>query len=204
MQAPSIFNDVIGPVMRGPSSSHCAAALRIGRLARDLMDGRIDEVTIEYDPRGSLATTHDSQGSDMGLLGGLLGWEATDERLLDSARAIRQAGIEVHICAVQDGRRQASQHLSPDAPERGGTAPNDGHLDGRRHDRGHRDRRRAGLYARRLFRDPRLPRSGRRTDRPNLERADRRRHPSRPSRPRRAVCRGQGAALSGARRPPPS
>ena len=28
---PSIFNDVIGPVMRGPSSSHCAAAVRIGR-----------------------------------------------------------------------------------------------------------------------------------------------------------------------------
>ena len=37
---PSIFNDVIGPVMRGPSSSHCAAAVRIGRLARDLM-GRL-------------------------------------------------------------------------------------------------------------------------------------------------------------------
>ena len=35
---PSIFNDVIGPVMRGPSSSHCAASLRIGRLARDLME----------------------------------------------------------------------------------------------------------------------------------------------------------------------
>jgi len=30
----SIFNDAIGPVMRGPSSSHCAAALRIGRLSR--------------------------------------------------------------------------------------------------------------------------------------------------------------------------
>ncbi len=30
----SIFKDLIGPVMRGPSSSHCAAALRIGRLAR--------------------------------------------------------------------------------------------------------------------------------------------------------------------------
>ena len=38
MNIVSIFNDVIGPVMRGPSSSHCAAALRIGRLARDLMD----------------------------------------------------------------------------------------------------------------------------------------------------------------------
>jgi len=39
---PSIFNDVIGPVMRGPSSSHCAAAVRIGRLARELMAGRIE------------------------------------------------------------------------------------------------------------------------------------------------------------------
>ena len=30
MNYPSIFNDVLGPVMRGPSSSHCAASLRIG------------------------------------------------------------------------------------------------------------------------------------------------------------------------------
>jgi L-serine dehydratase len=52
MNCPSIFNDVIGPVMRGPSSSHCAAALRIGRLCRDLMVGRIDDVLIEFDPKG--------------------------------------------------------------------------------------------------------------------------------------------------------
>ncbi|MCJ7627886.1 MAG: hypothetical protein MUO50_05800, partial [Longimicrobiales bacterium] len=70
---PSIFNDVIGPVMRGPSSSHCAAAVRIGRLARDLMGGEIEEVLVEFHPNGSLATTHESQGSDMGLFGGLLG-----------------------------------------------------------------------------------------------------------------------------------
>jgi L-serine dehydratase len=41
---PSIFNDVIGPVMRGPSSSHCAAALRLGWLARDLLEGDIEQV----------------------------------------------------------------------------------------------------------------------------------------------------------------
>jgi L-serine dehydratase len=74
----SIFKDVIGPVMRGPSSSHCAAALRIGRLARDLMDGDIQEVLVEFDRSGSLPTTHESQGSDMGLFGGLLGWDAAD------------------------------------------------------------------------------------------------------------------------------
>jgi L-serine dehydratase len=94
---PSIFNDVIGPVMRGPSSSHCAAAVRIGRIVRDLMDGEIDDVLIEFDPDGSLATTHESQGSDMGLFAGLLGWDTTDERLVSSPEMIREAGINVAI-----------------------------------------------------------------------------------------------------------
>jgi len=99
----SIFNDVIGPVMRGPSSSHCAAALRIGRLARDLMDGDIAEVLVEFDREGSLPTTHESQGSDMGLFGGLLGWDADDERLPDSARALADAGIGLRIETVDVG-----------------------------------------------------------------------------------------------------
>jgi len=99
----SIFNDVIGPVMRGPSSSHCAAALRIGRLARDLMDGEITEVLVEFDREGSLPLTHESQGSDMGLFGGLLGWDADDERLPDSAKALADAGIKLRIETVDVG-----------------------------------------------------------------------------------------------------
>jgi L-serine dehydratase len=99
----SIFNDVIGPVMRGPSSSHCAAALRIGRLARDLMDGDIGEVLVEFDRAGSLPTTHESQGSDMGLFGGLLGWDADDERLPGSAAALAEAGIRLRIETVDVG-----------------------------------------------------------------------------------------------------
>jgi len=93
----SIFNDVIGPVMRGPSSSHCAAALRIGRLARDLMDGDLQDVRIEFDRFGSLATTYTSQGSDMGLSGGLLGWDAADARLPRATEALEQAGIHVRV-----------------------------------------------------------------------------------------------------------
>ncbi len=94
---PSIFNDVIGPVMRGPSSSHCAASLRIARLCRNLMDDTIKDVLIEFDPNGSLATTHKSQGSDMGLFGGFLGWDADDERLPQSDKHIVTAGINVTI-----------------------------------------------------------------------------------------------------------
>ncbi|MEZ5384277.1 MAG: L-serine ammonia-lyase, iron-sulfur-dependent, subunit alpha [Prosthecobacter sp.] len=99
----SIFNDVIGPVMRGPSSSHCAAALRIGRLARDLMDGEITEVLVEFDRAGSLPTTHESQGSDMGFFGGLLGWDADDERLPNSAQALADAGIKLRIETIDVG-----------------------------------------------------------------------------------------------------
>ncbi len=99
----SIFNDVIGPVMRGPSSSHCAAALRIGRLARDLMDADFSDVLVEFDRNGSLPTTHDTQGSDMGLFGGLMGWDAADERLPGSPQALRETGVRIAIETVDAG-----------------------------------------------------------------------------------------------------
>ena len=99
----SIFNDVIGPVMRGPSSSHCAAALRIGRLARDLMEADVSEVLVQFDRAGSLPTTHETQGSDMGLFGGLLGWDTADERLPSSPHALRESGVRAHIETVDTG-----------------------------------------------------------------------------------------------------
>ena len=82
--APSIFNDVVGPIMRGPSSSHSAAAVRIGLLLHDLCGGVPERVALQYDSLGSLATTHESQGTDMGLYGGMLGWEPDDARLATS------------------------------------------------------------------------------------------------------------------------
>jgi L-serine dehydratase len=105
LPAASIFNDVLGPVMRGPSSSHSAAANRIGRLCRDLVEGDIRSASIEYDPSGSLVTTHVSQGTDMGLYGGFLGWEADDERLPDYLQHLGAAGIQVDV-----------QYVSYDAP----------------------------------------------------------------------------------------
>jgi len=94
---PSIFNDVIGPVMRGPSSSHSAASVRIGLLVNDLCGGVPDVVTLDYDSMGSLATTHQSQGTDMGLYGGLLGWAADDERLPHSPTELAGRGTEITI-----------------------------------------------------------------------------------------------------------
>jgi len=95
--APSIFNDVIGPIMRGPSSSHSAASVRIGLLLRDLCGGHPDSLVIDYDNQGSLATTHTSQGTDMGLYGGLLGFTPDDERLPHSPSLIADAGTSIEI-----------------------------------------------------------------------------------------------------------
>jgi len=92
---PSIFNDVIGPVMRGPSSSHVAAAHRIGNLARQLVGGKLKEVVVEFDRRGSLATTYHDQGSDMGFVGGLLGLDITDDRVTSALELAVKYGITV-------------------------------------------------------------------------------------------------------------
>jgi len=94
---PSIFNHVLGPVMRGPSSSHSAAANRIGRLAKDLVGAPIKKVVVRYDPNGSLVTTHQDQGTDLGLYSGLMGWMPEDSRIPGYAAALKEAGIEVEL-----------------------------------------------------------------------------------------------------------
>ena len=96
-QPPSIFNDVIGPIMRGPSSSHTAAAVRIGRLVRQMIKGRIKEVLVEFEPQGSLATTYHGQGSDIGFVGGLLGYELWDDELKDSLDEAVKRGILIRF-----------------------------------------------------------------------------------------------------------
>lgn len=91
----SIFNDVIGPVMRGPSSSHVAAAARIGYLIRMSCPEGIAHVTVEFDPSGSLAESYRGHGSDMGLLVGLMGLELTDERCVNVREIAEWEGLKV-------------------------------------------------------------------------------------------------------------
>jgi L-serine dehydratase len=107
----SIFNDVVGPVMRGPSSSHSAAALRIGRMCRDLMDGDPGKVLVQYDRLDALATTHQSQGSDMGMMGGLLGFEADDKRLLNPEQFLLSSGIEVTFEVIDSGKKLPNLYM---------------------------------------------------------------------------------------------
>ena len=55
MEFISILNDVLGPVMRGPSSSHTAGSHHIGRLVRDLLGEEPALAEFTFDPAGGSA-----------------------------------------------------------------------------------------------------------------------------------------------------
>jgi len=96
---PSIFNDVIGPVMRGPSSSHTAASHRIGTIIRQLCSPEYGRVVVAFHKKGSLATTFEGQGTAMGLISGLLGLSILDPSMVrynDLARD-RHVNVEFKI-----------------------------------------------------------------------------------------------------------
>ena len=99
----SIFNDVIGPVMRGPSSSHTAASSRIGRMIRMAARNSIVKVIVDYDTNGSLAATHDGQGSDMGLASGFLGLDLTDPEVPCAEETAKSRGIEIQTNVLDYG-----------------------------------------------------------------------------------------------------
>lgn len=92
---PSIFNNVLGPIMRGPSSSHTAASVRIGLLGKSLLGEKAAKAVFTFDPNGSLATTYRGQGSAMGLAGGLLGMDISDQNLVKAEEICLQEEIEL-------------------------------------------------------------------------------------------------------------
>jgi L-serine dehydratase len=74
------------------------------------MKGEITDVVIDYDPNGSLVTTHESQGTDMGLYGGLLGWQADDERMVTYRQGIEEAGINIKVNYLSYGAEHPNNY----------------------------------------------------------------------------------------------
>ncbi|RLC87451.1 MAG: hypothetical protein DRJ03_05935 [Chloroflexi bacterium] len=97
MKPISILNDVLGPVMRGPSSSHTAGSFHIGALARALLGNEPASATFAFDPGGSLAKVYKQQGSDLGFAAGVMGWPITDERFPQALDRAAQLGIEIEF-----------------------------------------------------------------------------------------------------------
>lgn len=84
--------DIIGPVMIGPSSSHTAGAVRIGRVANKLMDGQTPE-KLEIILSGSFAQTYRGHGTDRALLAGIMGYHSYSEEIRDALDIAKERGI---------------------------------------------------------------------------------------------------------------
>jgi L-serine dehydratase len=74
--------DIIGPIMIGPSSSHTAGAVRIGKYARSILGERPVRARIGF--AGSFAKTYRGHGTDKAIIAGILGMDADDSRICNS------------------------------------------------------------------------------------------------------------------------
>ena len=84
--------DIIGPVMIGPSSSHTAGAVRLGRVASKVMDGKKPK-EIEITLSGSFARTYRGHGTDRALLAGLMGYHSYESEIRDALEIAKERGI---------------------------------------------------------------------------------------------------------------
>ena len=90
--------DLIGPIMVGPSSSHTAGAVRIANIARSLARHKILHANIFF--HGSFAQTYHGHGTDLAIIGGLLGLRPDDERMIHAFDLANDNGLTFCIRTI--------------------------------------------------------------------------------------------------------
>lgn len=92
MKNPGVF-DILGPIMVGPSSSHTAGAVRLGKIARAVSNEEIKKVTFLL--HGSFGKTYKGHGTDRALVAGILGMEPSDKRLRYSLDIAKEKNVDI-------------------------------------------------------------------------------------------------------------
>lgn len=92
-QPSSIFNEVYGPVMTGPSSSHTAGPARIGMMIHQMLSNTPRSIRILFDEEGSFAAQYEAQGSNFGFIGGILGIDISDEQIKRSMIMAKEQNV---------------------------------------------------------------------------------------------------------------
>jgi L-serine dehydratase len=97
MKSISIFNHVIGPVMRGPSSSHTAGAFHIASMARTILGGTPKRAVFAFDPGGSYVHTYAAQGADRAFAMALMNQTLTDDSFFSALTDAEQRGLDIRF-----------------------------------------------------------------------------------------------------------
>ena len=96
-QNPSIFNDIVGPIMIGPSSSHTCGPSRIGYLAQQMLPGTLKKATVAFAKDGAYTLMYKGQRSDMGYVNGLLGRRPEDPSLRSAFADAKEADVDIQF-----------------------------------------------------------------------------------------------------------
>jgi len=90
--------DIIGPVMIGPSSSHTAGAVRLGKVGRLVLGEEPKKAKIFL--HGSFKETYRGHGTDRALVAGLLGFDTDDGRIRDSLEIAKAQGLDYEFLPI--------------------------------------------------------------------------------------------------------
>lgn len=90
--------DMIGPVMIGPSSSHTAGVVRIGRVAHKIVGGVPESVDIIF--YNSFARTYEGHGSDRAILAGLMDYKTDDVRIKNAIDLTKSVGLSYKFRSI--------------------------------------------------------------------------------------------------------
>lgn len=91
--------DIIGPIMIGPSSSHTAGAVRLGRIAWKILGETAAEALIELS--GSFAQTYQGHGTDKALIAGIMGIPSDDDDIRRSLKIADETGLKYEFKKVE-------------------------------------------------------------------------------------------------------
>ena len=89
---------MIGPIMIGPSSSHTAGVVRIGRVGVRLLGDVPEKAVITF--YNSFAKTYEGHGSDRAILAGLMDLKTDDKRIKSALELAEKKGIEYKFKSV--------------------------------------------------------------------------------------------------------
>jgi L-serine dehydratase len=97
MKKKSILNDVIGPIMRGPSSSHTAAAYHIAQLVRMVVQDDFKKVEIIFNENGSWAQVYGMQNSEFAFIAGLIDYSIFSEDFFTLKEIAKSKNISIEF-----------------------------------------------------------------------------------------------------------
>ena len=89
---------MIGPVMIGPSSSHTAGVVRIGRVARRLLGDKPEQADVIF--YNSFARTYEGHGSDRAIIAGLLDYKTDDKRIKEALEIAPTEGLVYNFKSI--------------------------------------------------------------------------------------------------------